>query len=119
MSAVDDHIDVVDNSDLPEDTIETATAALAFAQSFNDLLVDLGVIADSDELDFELLEKSFESFMGEVAAAGLFLATFKSASTMLRGAADKLKGSKEVPPLIVNGYYKLADRVEKTMERVS
>jgi hypothetical protein len=104
---------------LSADDRETVQDCLGFVQGFYDLLEDVGLLAASDEFNIDELEAAYNALLGENAAAALFLAHFKDAASMLRNTADKIKDDTVVPPLVINGYRKLADRVERTRERMN
>lgn len=112
--STDHFIDQIERSDLPSETVEAASEALAFVQNFHDFLADLG-LATADEIDTVELEKAFESFVAEISAASIFLATFRESVTKLKQTAEQAKKDGS-PEFIVSGYRKLADRVQKTKE---
>lgn len=112
----DHFIDQLESSELPQETIEAACDALGFVQAFHDVLADWGLV-NSKEIDVVELEKAFNSFIGEISAAGIFLASFKGATEKLKSTADQCEKDGS-PELIVNGYRKLADRVHKTRDKI-
>lgn len=110
--STDRFIEQIEDSDLPKETIEAACDALGFVQSFHGLLADWGLV-NSQEIDVVELEKAFDNFVAELSAAGIFLASFSDSVDKLKTTAVRCKEDGS-PGLIVNGYLKLADRVEKT-----
>lgn len=116
MPSTDRFIDQIESADLPVETVEAACDALGFVQSFHDLLSDWGLV-NSEEIDVAELETAFDNFIGEISAAGIFLASFKGSVEKLKLTADKCEEDGS-PALIVNGYRKLADRVQKTRDKL-
>jgi hypothetical protein len=114
--STDRFIDQLESSDLPLETIEAASDALGFVQSFHGLLSDWGLVK-SKEVDVTELEQAFDGFIAEISAASIFLATFTGSVEKLRKSADQCEAD-GVSPLMVNGYRKLADRVEKTRNKL-
>jgi hypothetical protein len=106
-------LEQLEDSNLPQESIEVASESVSFAQSFHDLLHDWGMA--KEELDFVDLEKAVDGFMAELSAASIFLASFKDLDVKLRLAAERCQTDGS-PELIVLGYRKLADRVTKTRE---
>jgi hypothetical protein len=72
-----------------------------------------------EEPDMSSLEAILDMMMGELAAASIFLSedSFLQVPHMLRTIAKAFEATadgEEVPTVIVNGYNRLADRIQAT-----
>lgn len=113
---MEQYIEQIENSNLPTETVEAACEALAFVQGLHDTFSDWQMISNK-EVDVDVLEKAFDSFIAEISAASIFCASFKDLTSKLRSAADRCEQD-GVHSLLVKGYRKFADRVDKTQENL-
>lgn len=100
-----------------DETRESAADALAFIQSLHDMFRSNGMTKNV-EPDLNELENLIDALHGELAACCLFLAepSFARVPDMLRIISAKLdkEGPEAVPLVVIQGFNRLATRVEKT-----
>lgn len=104
--------------DVSSDALEAASDSLAFVTSLHSVFRDNGYDLPEDP-DMSALENILDGMMGELSAACIFLSedSFMQVPHMLRTIAKAFEttaGSDEVPTVIVNGYNRLADRIQAT-----
>lgn len=110
------------NSDLNEDTVEAATGCLAFAAAIHSLFVTQGVISPEDDIDLCVLENLIDAYIGELAAATIFLAedSFVEIPKILRGFEDAISQDDEgdvVPLTVRKGFGRFAKRIERLKQQ--
>ena len=106
---------------------DIASDSLSFVFGLNNAMRAAGA-ALPEVPDVEKLEQAFDSLCGELTAACLFLSekSFTRVPDMLRAIADAIEKTDKpftddetlsgpsVPSVVVDGYRKLADRIENT-----
>jgi hypothetical protein len=110
--------DLESGDDVSSDALEAAADSLGFVTSLHSVFKDNGYDLGEDP-DVSSLENILDSMMSELAAASLFLSedSFQQVPHMLRTIAKAFAntaGGDEVPTVIINGYNRLADRIEAT-----
>jgi hypothetical protein len=100
------------------EALEAASDSLGFVTSLHSVFKDNGYDL-GEEPDVSALEHILDSMFSELAAASLFLSedSFQQVPTMLRTIAkafEQTAGGDEVPTVIIEGYNRLADRIEAT-----
>ncbi len=122
MATYEDHITAIENSDLPEETMEAACQAVSFAAYFRNFYVVTGVLNEEDPIDCQVLEPMVESFHGELAAAAILLSedSFNGVTKMLNAMGKVLEKEEVVPVYVREGFGRLATRIEEAKkERVA
>lgn len=113
-------IDLVEGNEVEDqdevEALNCAADALAFVLSIHNAFVAQGVTMPQ-EPDVGRLENLFDAYVCELAAATLALQNYPDSTERLRTVAKELqtvvdKGEVEVDPQTVQGYLKLADRIE-------
>ena len=110
--------DIQDGDDVSSDALEAAADSLGFVTALHTVFRENGYDL-GEEPDVSSLENILDSMMSELAAASLFLSenSFQQVPTMLRTIAKafgETAGGEEVPTVIIDGYNRLADRIEAT-----
>jgi len=106
-----------------EFAIDAALDSMAFSLSLWNLLKDQGLITDSEEPDFVLMERAIDALYGELAAVTLMFTeeSFKLAPyvekviTLFEGTSstlDKANVGHVVPPEVVQGFKSFAARLK-------
>jgi hypothetical protein len=119
MSKYETYLEELENSTgISSEALESAADSLAFIQSLHTVFRENGYDLP-EEPDVSALENILDSMMGELAAASIFLSedSFMQVPHMLRTIAKAFEataGGEEVPTVIVNGYNRLADRIQAT-----
>lgn len=102
--------------------IEAGADAIAFSQSLWDLFGDQGSVDKNADIDYGKLENLIDGIHGELAAACVFLSedAFEKVPDMLRliAAAVERDPSKSVPKVVIEGYRRLATRIEATRTNI-
>lgn len=109
-----------------QEALEQAASAMSFAQSVNELFRDHGAVIPETP-DVYLLEQLIDSYMGELAAAVIFLCddSFQRVPGMLRAISRGLKKQKEdggaddTPDIVIRGYAKFADRIDNSKVKIA
>jgi hypothetical protein len=119
MSKYETYLEELENSTgISSEALESAADSLAFIQSLHTVFRENGYDLP-EEPDVSALENILDSMMGELAAASIFLSedSFLQVPHMLRTIAKAFEATadgEEVPTVIVNGYNRLADRIQAT-----
>lgn len=117
MASYEDHIEVIEASNLPSETAEAAGDAVAFIAALHGLFVDQGVLNDDAPIDCNVLENLVDAYQGELAAAALLLSedNFRGMPELLRGTEKSMPDDENVVPVVVKkGFGRLATRIEQT-----
>jgi len=110
-------------SDTLDESVEVALDSMAFSLSLWNLLRDQGLITNSEEPDFVLMERAIDALYGELAAVTLMFTeeSFKLAPyvekviTLFEGTSNTLnKANVEhvVPPEVIQGFKSFAARLK-------
>jgi len=119
MSLYETYLEELENgTDVSSEALEAAADSLAFTTSLHNVFRENGYDLPENP-DMSSLEAVLDMMMGELAAASIFLSedSFMQVPHMLRTIAKAFEttaGSDEVPTVIVNGYNRLADRIQAT-----
>ncbi len=119
MPTYEEHILVLEDSDLSEETVEAACQAISFAAYLRNFYVVTGVLNEEAPIDCRVLEGLVEAFHGELAAAAIILSedSFKGVPELLRGAEDTMEDPENAcPDYVRKGFGRLASRIEKARE---
>lgn len=126
MSKFDKHMDII--QDLPGDggaeaALDTALDSMAFSLSLWNLLREQGLLVDSEEPNFVLMERAIDALYGELAAVTLMFTeeSFNLAPhvdkiiTLFEGTSqtlDKANVEHIVPPEVIQGFKSFAARLK-------
>ncbi len=102
------------------EALNKAEEAMSFVLSLHNAFAQQGVTMP-DEPDVGLLENLFDAYVCELAAATMALQNYAGSPERLRTVAKELMveieaGRVKVDPQTVQGYLKLADRIEASRE---
>ena len=120
MASYEDHIQVLEDSDIASDTVDAASDSIAFVAALHGLYVDSGVLNEDSPIDCGVLENLVDAYHGELMAAALLLSedSFKGIPELLRGTAKSLEDPDDSVPLVVRkGFERLANRIEQAREQ--
>lgn len=126
MRTSEKHIQALDSLEptesISQEALDAGADALAFAQSLWDLFGDQGSVNKDSDIDYGKLENLIDGIHGELAAACVFLSedSFEKVPDMLRliAAAVERDPSKSVPKVVIEGYRRLATRIEATRANI-
>ena len=119
MSKYETYMEELEGHETPSsDALEAAVDCVGFVTSLHTVFKDNGYDL-GEEPDVSTLENILDGMFSELAAASLFLSedSFQQVPTMLRTigkAFANTSGGDEVPSVIIEGYNRLADRIEAT-----
>ena len=119
MSKYDIYLEELQDGDsVSDDALEAAADALAFTTALHNVFRENGYDLPENP-DMASLEVVLDMMMGELSAACIFLSedSFIQVPHMLRTIAKAFEataGGEEVPTVIVNGYNRLANRIDAT-----
>lgn len=119
MSKYETYMEELEAHETPSsNALEAAVDCVGFVTSLHSVFKDNGYDL-GEEPDVSSLENILDSMFSELAAASLFLSedSFQQVPTMLRTigkAFANTAGGDEVPSVIIEGYNRLADRIEAT-----
>lgn len=119
MATYEEHILVLEDSDLPEETVEAAAQAISFAAYLRNFYVVTGVLNEEAPIDCRVLEGLIDAFHGELAAAAIILSedSFKGVPELLRSTeVTMVDPENAVPEYVRKGFGRLASRIEKARE---
>ena len=116
--------DLIEGYDVEgEDEVEAlnkAEEAMSFVLSLHDAFAQQGVTMP-EEPDVGLLENLFDAYVCELAASVMALQNYEGSPERLRNVAKELlvevkAGRSDVDPQTIQGFLKLADRIEASKE---
>lgn len=106
-----------ESSFVTDETAESAVDAMTFVKSLHQVFKDSGMTA-SEEPNLAEMENLFDSMLGELGAACLFLSapSFERVPDMLRAIGSQLEKTdrEDVPVVVKKGFERLAKRIENT-----
>ncbi len=107
----------IEGSSLDSETREDVLDILAFVQGIAEAFALNGFV-NPQEIDLAALEGAMDRLYGELGAATIFLSDkhFTGVPKMLRVIQTNMENLSElpVPPVVVKGFGRLAQRVEAT-----